>query len=349
MIERRLQPGTSRLPAEPAIREMPTQPGVVLDRWVVVLKPYLNPEVRNDHFSTLRMRTNNPANPFNSRVVDEFGLPELKGYAAECNEHTKREIEALPDVLKVEPEQLYTRCAVQQGATWGLERISSRAQLAGDPYTYTYRDNASGAGTVAYVIDTGINDAHEEFERRAGKGPAFVSDGLLTENDIWGHGTHCAGTIGSRAYGVAKQASIIGVKVFSDRTGMAWTSDIIKALEFVLQDVERRDIRGRAVVNLSLGGGASEALDGAVASAARHGVVVCVAAGNDRLIPAEDQSPAREPLAITVGAIDANDNIADFSSRGRVVDILAPGVGVNSCWIDGENTSKHLDGTSMAS
>jgi subtilisin family serine protease len=137
----------------------------------------------------------------------------------------------------------------------------------------------SGRGTIAYVIDTGINHQHVEFEDRATKGPTFVSDGSSGE-DVHGHGTHCAGTIASRAYGVAKKAGVIGVKVFSDRTGYAMTSDIIRGLDWVVKDVATRGIKGRAVVNMSLGGGISTALDAAVASTVRQGIVVCVAAGN---------------------------------------------------------------------
>lgn len=96
-----------------------------------------------------------------------------------------------------------------------------------------------------------------------------------------GHGTHCAGTIASRAYGVAKKANVVGVKVFGDRTGTAQTSDIIKALEWVISDISAKGMGGRAVVNLSLGGPPSDALDAAVASTVHKGVVVCVAAGNE--------------------------------------------------------------------
>jgi subtilisin family serine protease len=187
-------------------------------------------------------------------------------------------------VLDIEPEQLYGHCAVQADAPWGLGRISTRARLGAAPYSYTYREDAAGSDTFVYVIDTGINDQHVEFERRASKGPKFVSDGTSSDEDIYGHGTHCAGTIASRAYGVAKKANVIGVKVFSDATGFAQTSDIIRALSWVVSDVSDRDIKGHAVVNMSLGGGPSVALDSAVASTVRQGIVVCVAAGNDETV-----------------------------------------------------------------
>ncbi|EXM18271.1 protease [Fusarium oxysporum f. sp. vasinfectum 25433] len=312
---------------------MDTQQNNILpNQWVVMVKPNLTAELmQSDHLSKLDDMTVDPTTPFNVQVSQQFDFPELKGYSAKFDDATKAELEKMPEVLGIEPEQLYRHCQFQPDAPWGLGRISTRAKVGDPPYSYTYRDDAAGAGTVAYVIDTGINDQHVEFERRATKGPVFVSDGSASDEDVQGHGTHVAGTIGSRAYGVAKRASIVAVKVFSDVTGFAQTSDIIKALEWVVGDVDSHGIKDRAVVNLSLGGGASAALDAAVASTVRHGVVVCVAAGNNFGL-ADDQSPAREPLAITVGATDIMDVFASFSGYGKMIDIVAPGVNILSCW-----------------
>lgn len=162
-------------------------------------------------------------------------------------------------VLDIEPKQLYRHCTVQSDLPWGLSRISKRAKLGAEPCCHTYRDDAAGAGTVAYVIDTGINGKHEEFEKHASKGPEFESSGFSSDDDLKGHGTHCAGAIASRAYGVAKKAKVIGVKVFGDKTESAMTSNIIKVLDFVVGDVVQRNLKGRAAVNLSLGGGESTA------------------------------------------------------------------------------------------
>uniref|UniRef100_A0A0D2YEQ5 Uncharacterized protein n=1 Tax=Fusarium oxysporum (strain Fo5176) TaxID=660025 RepID=A0A0D2YEQ5_FUSOF len=320
---------------------MDTQQNNILpNQWVVMVKPNLTAELmQSEHLSKLDDMTVDPTTPFNVQVSQQFHFRELKGYSAKFDDATKAELEKMPEVLGIEPEQLYRHCQFQPDAPWGLGRISTRARVGNPPYSYTYRDDAAGAGTVAYVIDTGINDQHVEFERRATKGPVFVSDGSASDEDVQGHGTHVAGTIGSRAYGVAKRASIVAVKVFSDVTGFAQTSDIIKALEWVVGDVDSHGIEGRAVVNMSLGGGASEALDGAVASTVRHGVVVCVAAGNSSVsllrtiemiyllnrdqLPAEVQSPAREPLAITVGATDIMDAFAPFSGFGKTTPHVA--------------------------
>lgn len=279
-------------------------------------------------------------------ILQRFDLYDSKGYSAKFDDATKEELEKIPHVVSIEPEQLYRHCNIQPNSPWGISRVSTRTKLGAPPYSYTYRDDVAGSGTVAYVIDTGINNKHVEFEGRAQKGPKFVSDNVSNDEDVHGHGTHCAGTIASRAYGVAKKANVVGVKVFGDRTGTAQTSDIIKALEWVISDISAKGMGGRAVVNLSLGGPPSDALDAAVASTVHKGVVVCVAAGNE---PEDIQeSPAREPLAITVGATDIKDQLAKFSSYGKFVDILAPGVDILSCWTGGPTSTKTISGTSMA-
>ncbi|KAE8346114.1 hypothetical protein BDV24DRAFT_124320 [Aspergillus arachidicola] len=331
---------------------MTTEQTTVPGHWVVRVKPYLSPElVQKEHLSLVAEKTEDPATRFNADILQQFDLHDLKGYSAKFDDATKEELERMPHVLSIEPQQLYRHCNVQQNSPWGISRVSTRAKLGTPPYSYTYRDDVAGSGTVAYVIDTGINDEHVEFEGRAEKGPKFVSDNVSNDEDVHGHGTHCAGTIASQAYGVAKKANVVGVKVFGDQTGTAQTSDIIKALEWVVSDVSARGIGGRAVVNMSLGGPPSDALDAAVASTVRQGVVACAAAGNAKPGKAPEEvngSPAREPLAITVGATDINDQFAHFSFYGKFVDILAPGVDILSCWKGGPTSTETISGTSMA-
>ncbi|KAF9773576.1 hypothetical protein IL306_008594 [Fusarium sp. DS 682] len=186
-------------------------------------------------------------------------------------------------VLSVEPVRYFSHCQLitQPNTPWGLERISQpRKVQQNEPYHYRYRDDAAGQNTVAYIIDTGINASHIEFEGRASQGPKFVSSTPpSSDGDVVGHGTHVAGTVGSRAYGVAKKVQIISIKVFSDITGTARTDDIIKALEWIVSDARARG--KKAAVNMSLGGGISPALNAAVAATVRSGIVVCVAAGNE--------------------------------------------------------------------
>ena len=191
----------------------------------------------------------------------------------------------------MEPVQVYTHCktVTQKNATWGLQRVSASRKVGSPPFTYKYDDKAAGEGVIAYVLDTGINDTHVEFGGRAKKAPKkFVNtwlerDQTVSDEDTDGHGTHCAGTIGSAAYGVAKKVEIIGVKVFNDDKPDpgATNADIIEAIQYIIDEHKRHG--KKSVINLSLGGGPSPDLDLAVAAAVRSGVVVCVAAGNDNV------------------------------------------------------------------
>jgi subtilisin family serine protease len=153
--------------------------------------------------------------------------------------------------------------------------------ISSSNFVYTYRTEASGDGVTAYIIDTGINENHVEFEGRASKGPTFVRDTSSSDDDKKGHGTHVAGTIGGRTFGVAKKVNLVGIKVFGDGEGGASTIDIIKALEWVVDDVLSVSPPKKGVVNLSLGGGGSPTMDAAIAATVRQGVVVVVAAGNE--------------------------------------------------------------------
>ncbi|KAJ3525701.1 hypothetical protein NMY22_g10464 [Coprinellus aureogranulatus] len=208
------------------------------------------------------------------------------------------------------------------------------------PKAYVASD-AAGAGVDVYVVDTGILTTHKEFGGRARWGTSFVG----TSTDGNGHGTHCAGTIGSITYGVAKKVNLIAVQVLS-AGGSGSTSGIISGLNWVASQAKAS---GRpSIVSMSLGGSASSSLDSAVASLTSAGIHVVVAAGNDG-IDAQNTSPARAPSAITVGATQINDAKASYSNYGSIVDIFAPGTAIISTWIGSSNTATNsISGTSMA-
>ncbi|KAH6603561.1 alkaline serine protease (PR1)/allergen F18-like protein [Trichoderma cornu-damae] len=333
---------------------------VVPGQWLVLLKPYSSASAKNTHLASVRAKTEDTRTPFHCETHHEFDLLECRGYSAKFDLQTKDDIEKMDGVLSVEPVRLFRHCqrATQKNSTWGLDRISHpKAVKPSGPYEYSYRSDAAGQGTTAYILDTGINAEHSEFEGRASRGQAFVtSDTKVSVGDTNGHGTHVAGTIGGKTFGVAKKVNIVSVKVFDDgRDPGARTDDIVRALQWV-----KTDARGKkAVVNMSLGGGYSEGLNAAVASLVRGGIIVCVAAGNETRI-ADSDSPASEPLAITVGAIDKTDILSEYSNYGRsavmangynhnkVVDVLGPGTDITSAWIGGNDATETISGTSMA-
>ena len=212
----------------------------------------------------------------------------------------------------------------QANAPWGLSRISQRFPETGEYFF----DSSAGEGTFTYVIDTGINVDHLEFEGRAIFAANFAGDGQNTDGA--GHGTHVAGTVGSRAYGVAKRTKLIGIKVLgSDGSGS--NGDVLAGIDYAVTHAKAEGLIGKAVANLSLGGPRSRASNRVVESAVREGMFMAVAAGNEGVWTAagivglllivsqqsaNDASPASAEGACTVGATESDDDRADFSNFG---------------------------------
>lgn len=260
----------------------------------------------------------------------------LQGIAAELSTEELSRLRKDPRVAYIEADQEVRASAVQSPATWGLDRVDQRYLPLDGSYTYT----ATGTGVHAYVVDTGIRLTHLEFTGRIGKGYDAITPGG-NANDCNGHGTHVAGTIGGSTYGVAKGVTLHPVRVL-DCNGSGSTSSVIAGLDWVTQNHIKP-----AVINMSLGGGASTALDTAVNNAINAGVTVVVAAGNDNRNACR-YSPARVSAAITVGATTSTDYRASFSNYGSCLDLFAPGQSITSAWYTSDTATNTLSGTSMA-
>ena len=235
----------------------------------------------------------------------------------------------------VERDQVFTISTTQSPATWGLDRIDQRARPLSNSYTYT----RTGAGVRAYIIDTGIRFSHGEFGGRATSGFDAVDGGAA--DDCNGHGTHVSGTVGGATYGVAKGVSLVGVRVL-DCAGSGTTSGVIAGVDWVTANHVKP-----AVANMSLGGGASAALDQAVANSIAAGVTYAIAAGNSNA-RACNYSPARVATAITVGATTSTDARASYSNWGSCLDLFAPGSSITSSWYTSNTATNTISGTSMA-
>lgn len=242
-----------------------------------------------------------------------------------------------PRVDYIEADQVVSIGATQNNATWGLDRIDQANLPLNNTYSYDY----DGTGVNAYVIDTGVRITHNQFGNRGRSGYTAINDGNGT-NDCQGHGTHVAGTIGSTTYGVAKDARIYAVRVLGC-DGSGSNSGVIGGVDWVAANHIKP-----AVANMSLGGGASSALDNAVNSAVSQGITMVVAAGNDNS-NACSYSPARAANAITVGSTTSSDARSSFSNYGSCLDIYAPGSSITSTWSTSNTATNTISGTSMAS
>jgi aqualysin 1 len=261
----------------------------------------------------------------------------LKGYSAVIPSERVPALRADSRVDYVVPDGVAT--AVAQTLPWGINLIDADTSS-------TLAGNGSGAVTNvnAYVIDSGIA-AHPDLNL---VGHVNFANGKNT--DCNGHGTHVAGTIAARddasdVVGVAPGAPLTGVKVLGCNGSGSW-SGVIKGIDWVTANAIKP-----AVANMSLGGGANQAVDDAVRRSADSGVFYALAAGNEGA-NACNSSPARAGAGIangivTTAATDSSDREASWSNFGSCVDIWSPGVSILSTRRGGGTTT--MSGTSMAS
>lgn len=262
----------------------------------------------------------------------------LNGYSAQMSEDQAIKLSQDPRVKFVEEDSIMEATVTQNNPpSWGLDRIDQANLPLSSSYSYT----TTGSGVNAYIIDTGIRRTHTQFGGRAFVGFDAIGDGQNT-NDCNGHGTHVAGTVGGSTVGVAKAVRLFAVRVLNC-SGSGSNSGVIAGVNWVTSN---RILP--AVANMSLGGGASTALDTAVRNSIASGVTYAVAAGNSN-VNASSSSPARVAEAITVGSSTINDARSSFSNFGSVVDIFAPGSNIVSSWFTSDTAGATLSGTSMAS
>ncbi len=205
----------------------------------------------------------------------------------------------------------------------------------------------TGRNVDVAVIDTGIHDEHPDLAVE--KEIDYTGEGT---DDMHGHGTHVAGIIASRDsiyMGIAHGSNLFNVKVLN-KDGSGYGSDVIKGIEWAVDN-------GAEIISMSLGArvdpcDGTDALSQAVDKAVSRGVVAISAAGNSGPDPGTITSPGCSKNGIAIGAVDDNDNVPSWSSRGPTgdgrakPDIVAPGAGIISTWKDG--TFRSLSGTSMS-
>lgn len=234
-----------------------------------------------------------------------------------------------PDIIEIWKDGVMSTQACQESPNiWHLNAISELKFPPKNRYPY----DAPQPSTTVYVLDSWTDVDHPEFEGRASRGPAFETG----EGNP--HGSHVAGLICSKTYGVNKNARVIAVQVLNANGFGSW-SNIIRGMNWV------NGQKKKTIVNMSIGGGKSDAVNRAVEAMVKNGWKVVVAAGNEGA-DACNTSPASAEMAITVGAYNNNADLAGFSNRGRCVDTLAPGEAIISICPYGRIC--YMSGTSMA-
>ncbi|KAI8985874.1 peptidase S8/S53 domain-containing protein [Pilobolus umbonatus] len=263
-----------------------------------------------------------------------------------------------PSVHYVEPVYTYTSTVVpnnqsdlnmhqssihekKHGKTsnWGLARINQRVKGDLDQYEY---DTKGGEGIDIFVLDTGVYTDHLDFDGRATHSVNLVKNEDYV--DMGGHGTHVSSKIIGSEYGVAKHANVRSVKILN-KSGDGTSSSLLKGIEHVMNTATP----GKSLVNLSLSGPRSQLIDEAInVLVLEHRIPVFVSAGNAGT-DACFFSPSSNPNVFSVGSTDMNDHVPRYSNFGECVSVYAPGSNIVSAYIGGIDSSKSLDGTSMAS
>ncbi|MEU1387918.1 MULTISPECIES: S8 family peptidase [unclassified Nonomuraea] len=322
------------LPAPPAYAADPepparvrAMPDAITGQYIVVLKntaPSVREEagqVARDHGAGIR------------RVYHTV----LQGYAAEMSADQAARTARDPRVAYVEQDAEHHGSDTQTDPpSWGLDRVDQRNLPLDHGYTYT----TLASGVTVYVLDSGLRTTHTQFQGRASIGVDEVGDGRAGQ-DCLGHGTHVAGTVGGKDYGVAKGVRLVAVRVL-DCDDSAATSSIIAAADWITGHAVRP-----AVVNMSINGPVSRSEDTAINRSIAAGVTWVVSSGNKNA-DACGNSPGDIAAAIVVNNSDSTDTRRSDSNYGSCTDLFAPGTGITSAWKSGDTATNTITGTSMA-
>ena len=230
---------------------------------------------------------------------------------------------------------------------WHLGRVVKHDFPLNNTFSYSKCNTNSDIIVNNIVIDTGIDIHHPEFEGRVTWLGNFADD---DDKDGNSHGTHCAGLIGSRTYGVCKDANLFAIKVLGS-DGSGTTSGVIAGINaafkhHIKQKANNKERTVKTVVSMSLGGGKSIALNRAVQATLKDPNFYFAAAAGNENNDACGTSPASVKEIFTVMASDVNDKRAYFSNYGTCTYIYSPGVNIESTIPNGKTAV--YSGTSMS-
>lgn len=237
----------------------------------------------------------------------------------------------------------------QKDAYWHLDRVDQRDLPLNKTYSYTH----TGKGVNVYVMDTGVRVTHQEFKGRTETGWTPSNEGwpkTPSDDHAQGHGTHVAGLVGGTKCGVAKEVTLIPLKIFKASNPTTTESVFAGAFDWLLANAKRPGI-----LNCSWGFVAADPKEQGylfseemIRKLIAKGIIVVAGAGND----GKDVStfaPARMPEVIAVSATAKDDSCnAKRFNWGAGITLFAPGVDLRSASNDADTTGRELTGTSMA-
>jgi subtilisin family serine protease len=319
-------------------------------RYIVIFNENVTEQLRDAHIAKLSAKFYLP----DHQILYRYHIDTFIGFAAALTDDLLDMVRQNPDVQYVEHDGVmttYATCEIQEGSVWSLDRVALRSLSDLDGH-YHYPDGA-GASVFAYIIDTGIYTAHQDF---APNRAVFGFNAVDTNNqDCNGHGTHVASTVGGNVYGVAKKVTLVAVKVLNC-AGSGSNAGVIAGIDWSANDFDAKPNTARGVANMSLGGARSTAVNNAVVNAINRGLQFAIAAGNSNT-DACNSSPASVTQAVTVAstALIQNgggaqaDQRSSFSNYGPCVHAYAPGSTITAAWIGATNRINTISGTSMAS
>jgi subtilisin family serine protease len=323
-------------PSEGTIRAVGSST-VVKDSYIVVFK---NSAVSRDRVAR---KSRELASRFGGRVGHTYA-DALRGFEVELPAVAARRLAADPSVEYVQENSILAASTngspghQSPASSWGLDRIDQREQPLDNAYNYP----TTGFNVKVYVVDSGIRLTHTEFGGRAISGIDVV-DGDAAD-DFDGHGTRVAGIVGGQTYGVAKDVTLVGVRIY-DSGEIGNVANAIAGINWVTADHQPGQ---PAVANLSFSNHtANSAMDAAVTGAIADGVTVVAAADNNGT-DACTASPGRVPAAITVGATNPSDERYFRSNIGSCLDLFAPGRDILTAGIENDTATATDGGTSMA-
>lgn len=291
------------------------------------------------------------------RCCDSLNTRSIRGIVHSCTSHNMfLRLNLLVSVvafqLEVNTETLY-----QPGAPWGLSRIShchyqfnpDGSAFYTDPKNdYAYKaiaNNENFDKTIVYVLDSGVDVNHPQFDGRATWGTSFVDSIYADDN---GHGTHLAGITVGNTVGVARNASVVAVKVL-DHHLEGSVEAFVKAIDWTISHFQGSGAR-HAVINYSAVGEISGLREKAILKALNAGIPVVGAAGNDNADacqsgPSNLGGGAKEGFFVAA-ALNYTNTPASFTNYGSCIDVYSPGNDIYSSFPNGKYG--YLDGTSCA-